>query len=60
MPYALVDIWVQAPGYELLLAEDAQVFPGVQSVLSAMLVPLPERASPGTRGEDVIITPQPL
>ena len=59
-PFALIDVWVQAPGFEFLLIEDVQIFSGVQTVQNAMLIPLPEQAANGTRGEVVQIPPQNL
>ena len=59
-PFALLDLWVQAPGYELFQAEDVQIFPGTQTVQEVSLLPLPEFAPPDTVGESVHITPQNL
>lgn len=60
VPFALCDLWVQSPGFEMLLTEDVQIFPNVQTILDVMLIPLSEQASPSTRGEFVQITPQGL
>ena len=60
IPFALLDLWVQAPGYEIFQAEDVQVFPGTQTVQEVSLLPLPEFAPQDTVGESVHITPQNL
>ena len=39
-PFALCSIWVEHPAYEILLMEDVQIFPGVESVQMAELNPL--------------------
>jgi len=59
-PFALVDLWVEAPGYEILTVQDIQVFPNVETVQELELIPLPEMAIPGSRSEQVQITPQNL
>ena len=60
VPFALVDIWVRAQGYELFRAQGVQIFPGTRTVQEAMLLPLPEYAPPGTQSETVQTTPQNL
>lgn len=59
-PFALVDIWVRAPGYELFRAQGVQIFPGTRTVQDVMLLPLPEFAPPDTQSETVQTTPQNL
>lgn len=59
-PFTLVDLWVEAPGYEIITIQDIQVFPGVETVQELELIPLPEMAIPGSRSEQVQITPQNL
>ncbi len=57
-PYALVDLWVDRQGFQLLVVEDVPVFPGVTSVQDLPLVPMPEDGGRG--GESVEIPPQDL
>lgn len=59
-PFALVDLWAAAPGYEVLTVEDIQVFPGTETIQNLELIPLPEMAIPGSRGENIFTTPQNL
>ena len=59
-PFALCDVWVEHPGYEVLYLEDMQVFPNTETLQEAELLPLPEQASPGSAGESVVVTPQEL
>lgn len=56
-PFAVCDIWVEHPGYQLLLIQNVQLFSGVVSIQELPLVPLSatERAI-GT----VTISPQDL
>ena len=42
IPFAVVDVWVERLGYQLLVIRDVQVFPGVESIQSLPLIPLPE------------------
>ena len=60
IPFSLLNLWVQAPGYECFLAEDVQLVPGTQTMQEVMLLPLPEFAPPDTLGESVHISPQNL
>ena len=39
-PFAQFSIWVEHPAYELMLMEDVQIFPGVESVQMVELSPL--------------------
>ena len=57
-PFAVVDVWVDRQGFELLVVEDVQIFPGVTSVQDLPLVPMPEDGGRG--GESVEIPPQDL
>lgn len=57
-PYAVVDIWADRQGFELLVIEDVQIFPGVTSIQELPLIPRPEDGGRG--GESVEITPQDL
>lgn len=45
-PFAVCDIWVESPGYELLVVENVQIFPGTETLQELELVPLPERTDP--------------
>ena len=40
-PFAVCDIWAESPGYELLVVENVQVFPGPQTLQELELFPLP-------------------
>ena len=59
-PYALLDVWVEHPGYQLELIRNAQVFAGVDSVLEVALIPLAEHAIPRNSFHIVNTTPQAL
>ena len=39
-PFARCDVWVEHPGYEIMLIRDVQVFPGVESIQLVELLPL--------------------
>ena len=41
-PFAVCDLWAEAPGYELLYVENVQVFPGTETIQTLELIPLPE------------------
>ena len=58
IPYAVVDIWADRQGFELLVIEDVQIFPGVTSLQELPLIPRPE--SGGRGGASVEIPPQDL
>lgn len=60
VPFTQVDLWVEAPGYEIQTIQDIQVFPGTETVQELELIPLPEMALSGSRSENVLITPQNL
>lgn len=56
-PFALCDIWVEHPGFQLMVVRDVQIFPDVVSVQALPLLPL----LPGSdRTDVVVIPPQPL
>ena len=57
-PFAVVDIWADRQGFELLVIQDVQIFPGVTSLQELPLVPRPEDSGRG--GESVEIPPQDL
>ena len=59
-PFALVDLWIDAAGFELMRVNDVQVFPGSITVQNVDLIPLVEHGSPATRTEAVQVTPQNL
>ena len=59
-PFAVCDVWADHPDYELLVAEDVQVFPGVETLQNMELIPLPEHTAPRDAVDQVRITPQPL
>ena len=58
VPFAVVDIWADRQGFELLVIEDVQIFPGVTSLQELPLIPRPEGSGRG--GESVEIPPQDL
>ena len=60
MPFTQVDLWAEAPGFEMLISEDLQVFPNTETLQLLELIPLPEHTPPQSRGEFVQITPQDL
>ena len=45
-PFSVCDIWVEHMSYQLLLIQNVQIFPGVESVQDLPLIPLME---PGPR-----------
>ena len=59
-PFAQCDIWIQSPGFETLLVQDVQIFPGTTTVQDVMLVPLPEQAPSCTWSNSFQIAPQDL
>ena len=59
-PYALSDLWVYYPGFELFVAENVQIFPGVKTVQKVELIPLPLHTHPHSRAEVVLTPPQDL
>ncbi|MBC5735952.1 MULTISPECIES: spore cortex-lytic protein [Oscillospiraceae] len=59
-PFSTCDVWADHPDYELLVVEDVQVFPGVETVQNMELIPLPEHVAPRDAVNEVLVTPQPL
>ena len=59
-PYALVDITCDHPGYEQVLIENAQVFPGIISVQNIALLPLQAFPDQFSQTELIDIPPQNL
>lgn len=57
-PFAVVDIWADRQGFDLLVVRDVQIFPGVTSLQELPLVP--RRSGGGRGGESVEIPPQDL
>lgn len=51
-PYAVCDIWVEHPDFVPALIENAQIFPGVETVQNVQMIPLAEWAT-GTGELDV-------
>ncbi len=60
VPYALCDLWVESPGFELLRAEDVQIFPNTETFQALALIPLPEQSPLQSRAEVVQNSPQDL
>ncbi len=60
VPFASVDLWAHAEGFEAIRIQGIQVFPGTETYQALELVPLPEHALPGSRDDQVQITPQNL
>ena len=54
------DLRVEHPGYQQEVVEDAQVFPGVNSLQEVELIPMAEHEIPRNSYNIVQITPQPL
>lgn len=59
-PFAVCDIWVEAPGYELLVMENVQIFPNTQTLQELELIPLPEQTAALLPENPVNIPPQNL
>ena len=57
-PFALCDIWAEHPGYQLLLIQNVQIFPGVVTIQDLPMIPLAETG--GRPADRVDITPQNL
>lgn len=57
-PFTLCDIWVERPGFQLLLVQNVQIFPGISSIQDLPLIPLPEAG--GRPADKVDIPPQNL
>jgi len=59
-PFVTVDLLAEKPGYDRVLVEDAQVFPGVETLQEFMLVPTPELPDAYDRTEIIQVSAQPL
>lgn len=59
-PFALCDVWVEHPAFQMLHVEQVQVFPGVETRQDAELLPLPEHPDRQDMTSVVAVTPQPL
>ena len=59
-PFAVCDIWAESPGYELLVVENVQIFPGTETIQELELIPLPEQTSALLPEHPVNIPPQNL
>ena len=59
-PFVTVDLLAEKPGYDRILVEDAQVFPGVETLQEFMLVPTPELPDAYDRTEVIRVSAQPL
>ena len=55
-PFSLCDVWVECPGYQLLLVQNVQIFSGVTSIQDLPLIPLAEAT--GRPASRVDITPR--
>ena len=52
VPYSLYSLWVEHPGYEVVLFRDFQIFPNVQTVQNVSLIPLSGNQSPDGGGSN--------
>ena len=52
--FALCDIWVERAGYQLLLVQNVQIFPGIASIQDLPLIPLAET---GGRPAGTVVIP---
>ncbi|MBQ3556433.1 MAG: spore cortex-lytic protein [Oscillospiraceae bacterium] len=59
-PFAVVDVWVEHPGYEVMWLEDVQIFAGQQTVQQVELNPLVAGESWTERTDVRPIPPQEL
>ena len=57
-PYALCDVWAEHQGYQLLVVQGVQIFPGVTSIQDLPLIP--QNPADGIAVDQVDITPQDL
>ena len=46
-PYNMYSLWVEHPGYEVVLVRSFQIFPNVQTVQNISLIPLSGTQRPG-------------
>lgn len=42
VPFATCSVWAEQPGYAMLQVENVQIFPGVETMQSMELIPLPQ------------------
>ena len=59
-PYALCNIWAEAPGYEYHVIQGIQVFPGTETIQEIELTPLPLTLPNHQNTDTAQITPQEL
>ena len=59
-PFAVCDVWAEHPGYAMLEAEGVQIFPGVETLQTMELTPLPWGQSSLQNLDVREITPQNL
>ena len=58
MPYSLVTLWAEAPGYGYQVVEGVEIYPGVETVQELELVPLSRPETIGSaNGETTYLTP---
>ena len=60
VPYSSYDVWVEQPGYAMLVVEGVQVFPNTTTRQPMELSPLSEGESSLNKTTVRAITPQPL
>ena len=58
VPYSVVDIRVERTGFDRVIVEDAQVFPGTQTRQEIALIPTPENPGAFDRTETFVVPPQ--
>lgn len=58
VPYAVVDIRVERTGFDRVIIENAQVFPGTQTRQEVALIPTPENPGAFDRTETFLVPPQ--
>lgn len=59
-PFAAVDVTVDTPGYERILVEDAQIFPGILTVQDLELIPIEAQPEVWNMTQIFPVTAQPL
>ena len=59
-PYAVVDIRIEREGFDRVIVENAQVFPGTETRQELSLIPTPNLPSSFDRTQTFIIPPQGL
>ena len=61
VPYTLIDLWCEAPGYGYQIVEGIEIYPGVETIQDVELVPLSRPENIGsTNGNTTVITPPAL